>query len=155
MARGRGRDGHPVALITLPDGQQIYGSVLARSRSWDGAWWYTVRITLTGREQRPGVPDRSQPFEVDFEARHPDVVPVEGQDYSQLPGARRPPGLLAVPSRTAHRRAGLEIHREGCWTIASRPNGMERVTQEQAEVLVGDGEARLCTVCLTRETRTP
>lgn len=98
------------------------------------------------------MPDRSQPFEVQFEARHPDVVPVEGQDYSQLPGVRRLPGLLLVPSRTTHCRASWQVHREGCWTIASRPNGMERVTQEQAETAVADGEASLCTVCLTRET---
>jgi hypothetical protein len=103
---------------------------------------------------RPGVPDRAQPYEIEFDVRHPDVAPVQGQDYSQLSGAGRPPGLLLVLSRTAHRRAGLEVHREGCWTIASRPTGMERVTQEHAEVLVADGEARLCTVCLTRETST-
>jgi hypothetical protein len=62
MAQGRDRDGHPVALVTLPDGQQIYASVLARSRSWDGAWWYRVHITLTAREQkRAGAPDRCGP----------------------------------------------------------------------------------------------
>lgn len=96
MERSRGRDGHPVALVTLPDGQQIYASVLARSRSWDGAWWYRVHITLTAREQRPGAPDRAQPYEIEFEVRHPAVAPVEGQDYSQLSGTRRPPGLLLV-----------------------------------------------------------
>jgi hypothetical protein len=154
MASGRGRDGHPVALVTLPDGQQIYASVLARSRSWDGAWWYRVHITLIARE-RPGIPDRAQPYEVEFDVRHPHVTPVEGQDYSQLSGVQRPPGLLLVPIRTAHRRPGMEVHREGCWRIASRPNGMERVSQEQAEVLVADGEARLCTICLAGETPPP
>jgi hypothetical protein len=31
---------------------------------------------------------------------------------------------------------------------------MDRIFQERAEVLLADGEARLCTVCLTREAPT-
>jgi hypothetical protein len=80
--------------------------------------------------------------------------PCRGAGLQPVVRHQTPAGIASGPSRTAHRRAGLEVHREGCWTIASRPTGMEHVSQEQAEVLVADGQASLCTVCLTRETPT-
>jgi hypothetical protein len=49
---GLGGSGHPVALVTLPSGQQILAEVLERSRSWDGGWWYRLQLVVTRREQK-------------------------------------------------------------------------------------------------------
>ena len=144
---GLGGSGRPVALVTLPDGQQILAEVLERSRSWDGGWWYRLRIVVTRCEQQPGAPDREWPLRIEFEARHPGVEPVSGQDYSEVPDVRQLPGLITITSRRGERM----VHREGCWLLDSRPVGAKRVTRPEADVLRADGRARLCPGCLSPE----
>jgi hypothetical protein len=144
---GPGQGGLPVALVTLPDGQQLYAEVLERSQSWDGAWWYRCQLALTRREQQPGAADRAQVVRVEFEVRHPAAEPVPGQDYSWLRGVRQPPGLITVPHR-----GGRELHREGCWLLDSHPHDAQRVTREQADALLAADTVETCSVCLTLET---
>ena len=99
---GLGQGGLPVALVTLPDGQQLYAEVLERSRSWDGGWWYRCQLALTRREQQPGAADRAQVVRVEFEVRHPAVGPVSGQDYSRVRGGLLAPGLPSARCAAGH-----------------------------------------------------
>ena len=145
---GLGSSGHPVALVTLPSGQQVLAEVLERSRSWDGGWWYRLQLVLTRRDQQPGAPDRERWVRVEWEARYPAVEPVRGQDYSALPGVRTPPGLIVCTSRHGER----QLHREGCWMLGSHPAGAERIAYPDADALLARGDTRVCPACLSPET---
>ncbi|MFE2911231.1 DUF6233 domain-containing protein [Kitasatospora indigofera] len=123
---------HPRARVTLPDGQQVNAQVLGRERAADGTWWYSLRLVL---------PD-GQP--VDFRAPHPTVQPIEGEDYTALPGLAASSSAWLL---TELRRAGepiLLLHRADCWLT---PAGSRPVTDDEARELVAAG-ARLCDACL-------
>ncbi|MFE2912806.1 DUF6233 domain-containing protein [Kitasatospora indigofera] len=123
---------HPRARVTLPDGQQVNAQVLGRERAEDGTWWYSLRLVLPG----------GQP--VDFRAPHPTAQPIDGEDYTSLPG---PAASSSAWLLTELRRAGdplVLLHRADCWLA---PAGSQPVTDAEMHALVEAG-ARLCDACL-------
>lgn len=122
----------PRARVALPDGQTVDASVLARERAEDGTWWYSLRLVLPGGQA------------VDFRASPPAVQPIDGEDYSALPGpAATSSAWLLTEMRRAEEPVRL-LHRADCWLA---PAGSQPVTDDEARELVAAG-ARLCDACL-------
>jgi hypothetical protein len=122
----------PRARVTLPDGQTVDALVLSRERAGDGVWWYSLQLTLPGGQ------------EVDFKASPPAVRPIEGEDYSTLPGPAASSDRWLL---TEMRRAGEPVrllHRADCWLA---PAGSRPVTDDEYRALVAAG-ARACDACL-------
>ncbi|MEU2854551.1 DUF6233 domain-containing protein [Streptomyces syringium] len=138
------RDQLPRALVCL-EGDQVLEVRVTRRRHFRGEWWYDLLVRLPSRRDTPRgpVPDVK---EVEFSARHPDVQPIEGEDYAVLdpPPAdeRRRWRISEAPPGSAYE---VVVHRLDC---AQGALSQKVATDREALRMLADPEeAVTCSVC--------
>jgi len=128
--------------VTLPDGQTITANVLYRRREPGGSWWYTLELPLTARDEDAA--GRSVPSErrVTFAAPYPQVQPIPGTDYRDVPDHSP-----CDEWRLEHSRYGrlLVLHDGLCWS--PDPANTERIAPQAASDLLMKGKATACHLC--------
>ncbi|MFE7394533.1 DUF6233 domain-containing protein [Streptomyces sp. NPDC057582] len=114
----------PRVTVTLPGGRAVAGRLHAR-RQDAGQWLYEVSIEVPAAA----------------------VLPVDGEDYGQVPTERaggRPEWVLqALPQDTPDQRA-LVLHSADCWAAQGR---LTPASGSEAAIFVQHGWATACDVC--------